>query len=101
MVKSHISFVINLIKSKFSKLPPKIFIYWALGETSKSKFQDLTFNSWHKNRWDSEKASYFGSRAGFVKIDKSKYGDSSMQLLPKIEKSGHQKTGLYFNLYKQ
>lgn len=91
----------ELIKSKLNDLLPKDFIDWVLNETSKSKFQDLTFNSWHKNRWDFEKVSYFGARAGFDKIEKSKYGDSPMQLPPKIEKPGHQKTGLYFNLSKQ
>jgi hypothetical protein len=90
----------ELIKSKLSNLLPKDFIDWVLNETSKSKFQDLTFNSWHKNRWDFEKVSSFGSRAGFLRIDKSEYGDSPIQLSSKIEKPGHQKTGLYFNLYK-
>ena len=82
------------------KLTPKDFINWVLIETNKSKYQDLSFNTWHKNQWDIQKLQEFGEECGFSNVEVSKYGDSIMQLNDRIEKPGHASIGLYFNLIK-
>lgn len=90
----------ELIKEKLGQLYPDKFIDWVLSETNKSAYQDTTFNSWHKNRWDMDKLTQYALEAGFSKVEISKYGDSPISLNEKIEKPYHTDIGLYFNLYK-
>ena len=91
----------DAIRTKLEKLKPAEFINWVLTETNKSAYQDMTFNSWHKNQWDSDKLTQFGLEARFDRIETSKYGDAKIHLNEKIEKPGHASIGLYFNLYKK
>jgi hypothetical protein len=76
------------------------FLLWVFRETNKSKYQDPTFNSWHKNYWDFEKLTKFALSSGFTKIEKSQYGQKPYFPGIKREKPQHEKLGLYFNIFK-
>ena len=88
------------IKEKIKSLSGNEFLRWVFEVTAKSTYQDLTFNTWHKNYWDLNKLSCYASKAGFKKTVTSEYGAFSRLLNGKIEKQGHSEIGSYFNLYK-
>jgi ubiquinone/menaquinone biosynthesis C-methylase UbiE len=90
----------ELIQKQFNALSENDFIDWVLKETNASQFQDPTFNSWHKNRWDLKKIISFAQRAGFQHVEQSQYGKTAIPLSQRVEKEGHQAAGLYFNLIK-
>jgi SAM-dependent methyltransferase len=88
------------IKQKISELSPKAFINWVFERTQDSYFQDRSFNAWHKNQWDYEKLAKISKSIGFSLVKESSFGDTPIPLSNNIERQGHKKIGLYFNVIK-
>lgn len=84
------------IKENFHNLSESDFLDWVFKMTSASKCSEKLFNKWHKNSWDLDKLTKFATKAGFSKCESSEFSPN----YGKREKPGHQKIGLYFNLYK-
>lgn len=81
--------------------PDAEFLAWVFEETNRSRYQNLEFNSWHKNEWTLEKLTRFAASAGFARVEESRYGDyGDAPLDAGIEKPQHAPLGLYFDLYK-
>jgi len=89
----------DAIKEKINSLTEADFLEWLFGVTNASKFQDPTFNSWHKNHWDFKKLNDFAKREGFSKVVESRFGEPPFALGLKHEKPQHAPIGLYFNIY--
>jgi hypothetical protein len=88
------------IRQRLAQGSDTAFLEWVFAETSASRYQDRTFNSWHKNWWNLEKLTDFGREAGFQACEASAFGQSPYPVTPRIEPPAHRDIGLYFNLYR-
>jgi SAM-dependent methyltransferase len=86
------------IREKLDIFTNPEFLNWVFSVTNESKYQDPTFNSWHKNWWSLEKLNDFAILAGFSKVTQSSFGEAPYALGDKYEKPQHASLGLYFNI---
>ena len=86
------------IRANFVAMSSTDFLEWIFAITSASKHQDPTFNSWHKNWWNPEKIRRFAQQAGLGEVKVSAFGHSAVPIPDTIEKEGHNRYGLYFDI---